>query len=1102
MNNDPLQFLKGGGEMGALTRTYDWSGTPMGSPETWPQSLRTTVALLLSSRFPMFLWWGDELIQFYNDAYRPSLGTDGKHPTALGQCGEACWPEIWPVIKPLIDQVRAGKGATWSENQLIPIYRNGRLEDVYWTFSYNPVMNDSDDIGGVLVVCQETTSTVTALKRLEWSESRFRSIVEQAPMAIALLTGPDLVVEVCNDQILAIWGKTRAIVGLPVMEALPEIREQQFPELLREVYNTGEPYFGYLSTAQLEHNGVLQDFHFDFVYKPLRDNAGNILGVIVMATDVSRQLNAVHELAESEQKFPALIEQAPMAICLFVGKHMVVEMANEPMIGYWGKGKQVLGQPLLKAVPELEGQPFPQLLDEAYETGVPYSSTNAPAQILMDGVLRTFYFNFTYKPLFDDSGKVFGIINMAVDVTKQVLAQKALEESEAKLRSVIASAPAAMGLFVGRELLIEMPNQAFIDIVGKGPEIVGKPLREVMPELESQPFLQILDDVYTSGKMFQSFGSQVNIVQNGVMTHHYYNITYTPIFDADGQVYAILDIAIDVTERVVAQIEMEESQMQLLSLFEESPVAIAIINKENLTFTMANPFYAEMVGRSLDQIIGKPLLEVLPEIESQGFDQLLRQVIETGVPFLSGEQAVELMRDGRLQTIYINLTYQPKKDPEGYINGVLVVATDTTQQVLARQKIQEAESTLRGAVELAELGTWEIDLRKDTMDFSKRICDWFKIGENEQITIPQVYASIHRSQRKAVRKAVENAMLPDSDRVFNIEFTLEPSEGIEERILHATGKSYINEKGQVYKINGTVQDVTGHRKIQLELENQVRQRTGELRKANQELAASNEELASINSEFMVINHELTRSNDLLARSNENLQQFAYVASHDLQEPLRKVQSFGDLLMKRYAEQLGGGEDYVRRMQQAAKRMSTLIDDLLTFSRLSVKQDSSEPVQLNEVVDAAFSVLEIAVQEAGAHITVDPLPVILGDKPQLEQLFQNLLSNALKFRKIGTEPVIHVTSRILAAAQLPPLAKPLRNAPAYHRIDIIDNGIGFDSRNADQIFQVFQRLHGKHEYPGTGIGLAICEKVVTNHGGAITAASREGEGATFTVFLPI
>src|SRR6478736_6467765 len=155
-------FLNGGGEAAELIASIDWSQTSLGAIEWWPQSLRTTLSIILHSKFPMFLFWGSDLICFYNDAYRPSLGNDGKHPSAMGSHGEDVWPEIWDIIKPLIDQVLNRGEATWSENQLIPIYRNGKIEDVYWTFSYSPVNDESGEVSGVLVTCNETTEKVMA----------------------------------------------------------------------------------------------------------------------------------------------------------------------------------------------------------------------------------------------------------------------------------------------------------------------------------------------------------------------------------------------------------------------------------------------------------------------------------------------------------------------------------------------------------------------------------------------------------------------------------------------------------------------------------------------------------------------------------------------------------------------------------------------------------------------------------------------------------------------------------------------------------------------------------------------------------------------------
>lgn len=244
----------------------------------------------------------------------------------------------------------------------------------------------------------------------------------------------------------------------------------------------------------------------------------------------------------------------------------------------------------------------------------------------------------------------------------------------------------------------------------------------------------------------------------------------------------------------------------------------------------------------------------------------------------------------------------------------------------------------------------------------------------------------------------------------------------------------------------------------------------------------------------------------LERSNQNLQQFAYVASHDLQEPLRKIQSFADILRTRYSAPLNDGSQYLDRIQLSAGRMSTLIRDLLAYARISTRQEVKTTVPLGQVVQQALIDLELVISEAKAVIDIGPLPTVQGDPTQLGQLFQNLLSNALKFRRkdaLGeaVRPHIRVSAQRIGMADLPDSVQPARPAAAYEQIEVTDNGIGFDQRYADRIFQVFQRLHGKNDFTGTGIGLAICQKVTANHGGAITAISQPGEGATFRIYLP-
>ena len=228
--------------------------------------------------------------------------------------------------------------------------------------------------------------------------------------------------------------------------------------------------------------------------------------------------------------------------------------------------------------------------------------------------------------------------------------------------------------------------------------------------------------------------------------------------------------------------------------------------------------------------------------------------------------------------------------------------------------------------------------------------------------------------------------------------------------------------------------------------------------------------------------------DKLARSNAELEQFAYVASHDLQEPLRKIQAFGDRLKTKYEAPLGPeGLDYLTRMQNAAARMQILIQDLLSLSRVASNSKPFTPVDLGEVIRTVVSDLEMRIQDANGRVDIGTLPVIFGDRGQMAQLFQNLIGNGVKFRKPGENPVVKIESA--------------PHGPAAWQITVEDNGIGFDEKYRERIFQIFQRLHGRNEYEGTGIGLAICRKIVERHGGNVTAQSSPGAGAKFVVTLP-
>jgi PAS domain S-box-containing protein len=301
-------FLAGGGEMGALTRAHDWSTTPLGRPETWPQSLRTAVRILLNTNHPMFIWWGPELIQFYNDAYRQTMGPE-RHPSALGQSGRECWAEIWDIIGPQIEQVMSGGGATWHENQLIPVTRHGRLEQVWWTYGYSPIDED-DGVGGVLVVCRDVTKdylAAMALREREAELARVQQLGRIGGLEVDLTTGfrnrrspeyllihglpPEAVYESHEDWVQRIHPEDRVATEQKFRDAVAgDVREYSVQ------YRIVRPSDG--KTRWISVNSTIE-----------RDADGKAVRLVGAHTDVTEQVMADQALRQSEERFRKLADQ-------------------------------------------------------------------------------------------------------------------------------------------------------------------------------------------------------------------------------------------------------------------------------------------------------------------------------------------------------------------------------------------------------------------------------------------------------------------------------------------------------------------------------------------------------------------------------------------------------------------------------------------------------------------------------------------------------------------------------------------------------------------------------------------------------------------------
>ena len=402
IKNSDYYFLKGGGEMGELIRAKDWSKTSLGDPADWPQSLRTMVAVMLDNPFGMYIAWGNEYIQLYNDGYRPILGAT-KHPQALGIGTRETFAEIWHIIESMFDGVMKGKAVGVTDFMFL-LNRNGFEEECYFDFSYSPIRKDNGEVGGILVTVIERTEKKKIAEALKESNARFINNIMQAPVAMCIFRGNNYVVEIANEQMLTIWGKqAEQVMNKPIFEGLPEAKDQGLEVLLENVYTTGEKFVANERPVNLPRNGKVETTYVNFVYEALKETDGTISGIVAIAIEVTPQVISRSKVEESEHKVRALVENAPFPIAVYVGKEMIVELANQSIIDIWGKGNDVIGKSFKEVLPELDNQLVFEQIEKVLTTGESFHTKNTPLDLIVDGKLRTYYFNYSFTPLYDTS---------------------------------------------------------------------------------------------------------------------------------------------------------------------------------------------------------------------------------------------------------------------------------------------------------------------------------------------------------------------------------------------------------------------------------------------------------------------------------------------------------------------------------------------------------------------------------------------------------------------------------------------------------------------------------------------------------------------------
>lgn len=685
-------------------------------------------------------------------------------------------------------------------------------------------------------------------------------------------------------------------------------------------------------------------------------------------------------------------------------------------------------------------------------------------------------------------------------------------------------------------------------------DVIGKPLFEAFPDTSEEyvktgvsELLESIRTVVATGKSDVMPLLNYDLKdQSGELATKYWSVSHHPLFDGDGKVCAVYQATEDITEKMVAKEKLDIAQAQLEQTLTNSSIGTWYwdIKRDKI---YADDNLASMFGLSSnDAKHGLPLDDFLKSIHPTDRERVVSEIESTlqskgqfeseyrtfnsqgDVRWVIVRGKIEVDANGEAEKfpgVIVDITdrktaennlkfltaastqFSASLDPKVTLNTIAnMVVPDIADwcsvdlfdgKTIDRVAIVHKDpAKVKWAQQLYEKqGPPDINdptglpnvLRTGTVEYYPDIPDEMLVAVAKDEQELQLMREIGFSSVIIVPMKLDNkvigaiSLISSESGVHYKESDIEMAKGLANRAalavynanLYQDAQHEIKERKQLQRQLETANDV---------LESRVAERT-------KQLVDTNNGLEKEIRRRLKTERELQEYGKNLARSNQELQDFAYVASHDLQEPLRKIQAFGDLLENEYKGALGDGAEYLTRMRGAASRMSVLIQDLLAFSRVATKPQRIDQVDLNVIVQEVVGDLETSISDNQGDVTIAKLPAVWADATHMRQLFQNLIGNALKFHQAGVPPKVAVTM------------KAHKEDDKYYEIHVTDNGIGFDEKYLDRIFSVFQRLHGRDTYEGTGIGLAVCRKIVERYGGEIDAKSQPKTGSTFIIKLP-
>ncbi|MEO6582819.1 MAG: PAS domain S-box protein, partial [Ferruginibacter sp.] len=888
LNNTNL--VLGNSQMANLFYTIDWSKTELGPVQQWPQSLCTALNICFNSRFPMFVWWGDSYINFYNDTYSVIAGS--MHPVLFAKPAKKSWGQVWDRVEVILEKVKATGEATWSEDEPLINNSNGEEEVRFFTYSYSPIHTEAGKINGIFCAVTETTDKVLTLKKLEESQRNYINLIRQAPLGLCLVKNEPPEVEIVNEAFVKLLGKNPTdFTAKKYWDILPETKEVYAP-IFNKVRQTGVAYRGKEHKVMLVRNNIEEFVYVDFVYEPIVEPDGHIDRLLIIAIDVTEKVLARKKIEESELDFRQLANTLPQLVWttdekgnqLFASKRWKEFSGLEPAEPEtWAKMVHPKDMKLIS-----------EIFNDSLATGKPYR-----AEVRLKSKEGNYEWHYV---LGESIRNEKGIIEKWSGAFTNFNEQKLAEESMMLQSQVLESMDEGVSVADEKGTIL-FTNSAEDHMFGYEPGLMVGELLSVQnaySETENKLLVaEILSIVLRTGSWS---GEMHKIKKDGTTFFTQTHISSTEV----GERNLIVSVQRNITTE-----KAYKEQLKRFKFMADNATDAFILMKEDASFAYLNDLALERWGYSREEAATLRVPDVDVAFNTEEFDHIFKKAQHEKIEKF---ETSHKRKDGSSYPVEINMGGLVLDDRP----YMFAVARDITESNNVREALSLSLQRFQLMSDTMAQFVWTANAEGKLDYFNKSVFDYSGFSF-EKLQSDGWLQMVHPDdQEENVRRWIQSVT---SGEHFIFQHRFKKHDG-EYRWQLSRAIPQYNEEGKIQLWVGTSTDIHDQKIYQEKLAKEVTDRTQELSDANLQLQ----------------------------KSNAELEQFAYVASHDLQEPLRKIRTFASMLSETNSLFSEKDNGYISKIMASSERMSVLINDILNFSKVSRNDVAYVPVNLEVIFE--------------------------------------------------------------------------------------------------------------------------------------------------------